>query len=122
VEFLPEGDDDAAQQERAHDETDAPEPHTGFQGKEPALAKAGVALAALKGEKTPSELAQMFDVHPNQVTTRKSQLLDGAVGVFGSGPSDGAASPAVDIKVLHAKIGQLTVKRDFLAICLVSTL
>ena len=45
--------------------------------------KAKVALAAVKGEKTLVELAQQFDVHPNQITTWKGQLLDGAAGVFG---------------------------------------
>jgi transposase len=46
--------------------------------------KAKVALAAIKGEKTLAELAEQFDVHPNQITTWRSQLLDGAAGVFGA--------------------------------------
>lgn len=47
--------------------------------------KVTIALAALKGERTLAELAQAFDVHPNQITTWKAQLLDRAAGVFGSG-------------------------------------
>jgi|SRR5271156_6050595 transposase len=77
--------------------------------------KAKVALAALKGEKTLAELAQFFDVHPNQITNWKSQLLDGAAGVFGSGGTIGDAPPPVDLKSLHAKIGELTLENDFLA-------
>jgi transposase-like protein len=77
--------------------------------------KAKVALAAIKGEKTLAELSQLYDVHPNQITTWKAQLLDGAADVFGAGAASPAAAPAVDLKALHAKIGELTLENDFLS-------
>jgi transposase len=75
--------------------------------------KAKVALSAIKGEKTLSELAQLFDVHPNQITQWKAQLQEGASEVFCSG-STGPTTPTVDMKALHAKIGELTLENDFL--------
>ena len=75
--------------------------------------KAKVALAAIKGDRTIAQLAEQFDVHPNQVTSWKAQLEGGAADVFGAG-GHGAAPPAVDVKSLHAKIGELTLENDFL--------
>ena len=77
--------------------------------------KAKVALAAIRGEKTLIELSQQFDVHPNQITAWKGQLVDAAAGVFGSGAGAADAEPAIDVKMFHAKIGELTLENDFLA-------
>jgi transposase len=76
--------------------------------------KAKVALAAIKGEKTLSELAEQFDVHANQITQWKGQLLEGAAGVFGGEAKAEPVAAAVDLKTLHAKIGALTLENDFL--------
>jgi transposase len=76
--------------------------------------KAKVALAAVKGDRTLAQLAEQFDVHPNQVTSWKAQLEGSAADVFGSGNGSAAAQPAVDVKSLHAKIGELTLENDFL--------
>jgi len=75
--------------------------------------KAKVALAALKGDRTMSELAQHFDLHPNQIRQWKDQLLEGVKGVFDDGPK-ADREPEIDVKSLHAKIGQLTLEKDFL--------
>ena len=66
------------------------------------------------GEKTASELAQQFDVHANQITQWKMQLQESAASVFGPAVPAEPATPAADIKTLHAKIGELTLVNDFL--------
>ena len=75
--------------------------------------KAKVALAAVKGEKTLAELAQQFDVHPNLINQWRTKLLESAADVFGV--EQAPTEPAVDVTVLHAKIGELTLANDFLS-------
>ena len=74
--------------------------------------RAKVALAAVKGDKTLSELAAQFDVHPTQITQWKAQLLGRAAEVFEGGGK--STEPPVDLKALHAKIGELALENDFL--------
>ena len=74
--------------------------------------KAKVALAAIKGDRTLAQLAEQFDVHANQITAWKAQLEAAAADVFGPGGGTAAAVPAVDVKSLHAKIGELTLEND----------
>ena len=74
--------------------------------------KAKVAVAAIKGEKTLIELAQNFDVHPNQIKHWRDQLLEGATGVFGEA-AKAEPEPVIDVKTLHTKIGELTLENDF---------
>ena len=66
--------------------------------------KAKVAVDAIKGEKTLAELTKLHDVHANQIVDQKNQLLDRAASVF---DAEAASVPTVDLKELHAKIGQL---------------
>lgn len=72
--------------------------------------KAKVALAAVRGDLTMAELVKKFDVHANQITEWKKQLLNSAPGVFGKGANK-AEDAAETVQDLHAKIGQLTRQR-----------
>ncbi len=75
--------------------------------------KAKVALAAIKGDRTLAELAEQFDVHANQIQDWRRRLLDNADALFGRGAQQ-KEETAEAVKELHAKIGQLTMERDFL--------
>ena len=76
--------------------------------------KAKVALAALKNDRTMAQLAEQFDVHPNQIATWKDQLVASAADVFERGGSGKSSTSEIDIKALHAKIGELVLENDFL--------
>lgn len=80
-----------------------------------AALKAKVALEALREQATVVDLAQRYQVHPNQIYSWKKRLLEQAARVFESGAGTGAADRDREIERLHAKIGELIVERDFLA-------
>ena len=75
--------------------------------------KAKVALAAIRGDRTLVEIAEQFDVHPNQIGQWRAELLERAGEIFATAAEKREAGP--DIKSLHAKIGQLPLENDFLA-------
>ena len=77
--------------------------------------KARVALEGLRGDKTVQEIAVHHKVHPNQVSTWKRQAVDGLSTMFSNGAEHGRQDREAEIRDLHAKIGELTVERDFLS-------
>ncbi len=77
--------------------------------------KAKVALEAIRGDKPIQEIAARNKVHPNQVSTWKRQAMEGLGAVFSNGADRTRQDHDTEVRDLHAKIGELTVERDFLA-------
>ena len=77
--------------------------------------KAKIELEALRGDRTLQEIASKHQVHPNQVSTWKRQAIDGLGEVFSNGVERRRRDHESEIRDLHAKIGELTVERDFLS-------
>ena len=76
--------------------------------------KAKVALEALRGELTLAEISKKYDVHPNMISGWKKQVTQDAAQLFARGASNAQQTSDEQIKELHAKIGQLTIEKDFL--------
>lgn len=76
--------------------------------------KAKVALEALKGNQTISQIADDFEIHSNQVTTWKADLRKGIASIFESSEKEVAPDPSEDVAALQAKIGELTMELDWL--------
>ena len=90
---------------RQDEQATASEPQPGIQGE--------CSVGCREGPEDAAELAQQYDVHPNMINQWCARLLEGAADVFGAEPA--TAEPAVDVAVLRAKIGELTLANGFLA-------
>lgn len=77
--------------------------------------KAKVAMAAIRGDKTLAELAQQYEVHPNQIQDWKKRLMSEAERVFERSSTHAGNGTEKKLQALHAKIGELTMERDFLS-------
>ena len=76
--------------------------------------KARVALEALEGERTVSELAAEYGLHPTMIQQWKKALIDGAADIFERGSRKAAEADEETVRSLHAKIGELALANDFL--------
>ena len=76
--------------------------------------KAKVALEVLRGDKSVQEISTRDKVHPNLVSSWKRQAMDGLGAVFSGGADKAGSDLEAEVHDMHAKIGQLTVERDFL--------
>lgn len=77
--------------------------------------KAKVAMAAIRGDKTLAEIAEQYDIHPNQIQDWKKRLMSEAEQVFENGTAHAGSGSEAEIEKLRAKVGELTMEKDFLS-------